>query len=157
MGRGRRPREAGVTALPPICELVPHAPPMILVDEMLDYAPGHARCVVRLRPDSLFVENGRVRALVAVEYMAQSVAAYAGMKSRRHGEPPSIGFLLGSRELKLAVDHFRAGDTLVVDVEHVFGDDQLGSFRCTVWRDEEIVAEAMVNVYQTNGGGPLPP
>jgi predicted hotdog family 3-hydroxylacyl-ACP dehydratase len=146
-----------VTALPPIGELVPHEPPMILVDEMLDYAPGYARCVVRLRPDSLFVENGRVRALVAVEYMAQSVAAYAGMKSRRNGEPPSIGFLLGSRELTLAVDHFRAGDTLVVDVEHVFGDDQLGSFRCTVRRDEVIVAEAMVNVYQTNGGGLLPP
>jgi predicted hotdog family 3-hydroxylacyl-ACP dehydratase len=138
--------------IPPIQELVPHAHPMILVDRMLSYAPGHAVCEVVLRPDSPFVEEGRVRALVAVEYMAQSVAAYAGMRSRQKGEKPALGFLLGSRDLKLAVDHLRAGDALRVDVEHVFGDDQLGSFKCKVERGAETVAEALLSVYQVSGG-----
>jgi predicted hotdog family 3-hydroxylacyl-ACP dehydratase len=129
---------------------------MILLDEMVDFAPGRARCAVRLRPDSPFLENGRVRAVVAVEYMAQAVAAYAGMCSHQDGKPPSIGFLLGTRELTLAVDFFQAGDALAVDVEHVFGDDQLGSFRCSVRRGDEIVSEAVLNVYQHKGGG-LPP
>jgi predicted hotdog family 3-hydroxylacyl-ACP dehydratase len=139
------------TAIPPIEELVPHARPMILVDRLVSYAPGRAVAEVVLRPDSPFVDEGKVRALVAVEYMAQSVAAYAGMRSRLKGEKPALGFLLGSRDLKLAVDHFRAGDSLRVDLEHVFGDDQLGSFKCRVDRGAETVAEALLSVYQVSG------
>lgn len=134
--------------IPPIEELVPHAHPMILIDRLARYAPGHGVCELVLRPDSPFVEGGKVRALVAVEYMAQSVAAYAGMSSRLKGEKPALGFLLGSRDLKLNVDHFFAGDALRVEVERVFGENQLGSFLCRVERRGQIVAEALLSVYQ---------
>ena len=144
-----------MSTFPAIGELVPHRPPMILLDRMLDYAAGHARCAVQLRDDSPFVEDGRVRALVAIEYMAQAVAAYAGMRSREKGERPSIGFLLGTRELRLPVDFFQAGDALLVDVEHLFGDEQLGSFRCVVRRGDEMVGEAVLSVYQMKPGESL--
>jgi predicted hotdog family 3-hydroxylacyl-ACP dehydratase len=130
---------------------------MILLDEILAFSPEGARCAVRLRPDSPLVEDGRVRALVTIEYMAQAVAAYAGMKSWLAGEPPRLGLLLGTRELKLSVQHLLAGDALTVDVEHVFGDDQIGSFRCRVVRGEETVAEATLSVYQQGSDGALPP
>ncbi len=145
-----------MSGLPPIAELVPHGPPMILLDEMVEYGAGRARCAVRLRPDSPLVEDGRVRSLVAIEYMAQAVAAYAGMRSRARGEAPHLGFLLGSREVTLAVEHFRTGDALEIEVEHVFGDEQLGSFRCAVRRDGETVAEAVLSVYEHKGGA-FPP
>lgn len=145
-----------MTELPPIDELVPHARPMILVDRLVRWAPGHAECEVVLGPDSPFVQDGRVRALVAIEYMAQSVAAYAGMKERQRGEKPSIGLLLGTRELRLEVDHFAVGERLTVNVEHVFGDERLGSFRCRVQRGSETVAEAMLSVYQAGEGLALP-
>jgi len=144
-------------SLPPLAEILPHAPPMILLDELLEFAPGRARCAVRLRPDSPLVEGGRVRALVCVEYMAQAVAAYAGMMSRAAGAPPRIGFLLGTRELRLSTGFLRAGDALTVDAEHVFGDDRIGSFRCRVWRGEEKVAEATLSVYQQGSDGGAPP
>ncbi len=112
-----------MTALPPIRSLVPHAPPMLLLDELLEYAPGRARCAVRLRPDSPFMEGGRVRALVSLEYMGQAAAACAGMQARDGGGAPAGGLLLGTRELRLAVEHFQAGDALVVDAEHISGDD----------------------------------
>ncbi|HYD39829.1 MAG TPA: 3-hydroxylacyl-ACP dehydratase [Anaeromyxobacter sp.] len=145
-----------MTELPPIDELVPHARPMILVDRLLAWTPGRATCEVVLGPDAPFVQDGRVRALVAIEYMAQSVAAYAGMKERQRGEKPSIGLLLGSRDLRLEVSHFTVGERLTVEVEHVFGDERLGSFRCRVLRGSEIVAEASLNVYQAGEELALP-
>ena len=145
-----------MTALPPIDELVPHARPMILVDRLIRWEPGHATCEVVLGPDAPMVQDGRVRALVAIEYMAQSVAAYAGMKERERGEKPSIGLLLGSRELRLEVPYFTVGDRLTVEVEHVFGDERLGSFRCRVLRGSDKVAEALLNVYQAGPELTLP-
>ena len=144
-------------SLPSLAEILPHAPPMILLDELLEFRPGRARCAVRLGPGSPLVEGGRVRALVCIEYMAQAVAAYAGMVSRAAGRPPRIGFLLGTRELRLSTPFLCEGDSLIVDVEHVFGDDQIGSFRCRVLRGEETVAEATLSVYQQGSDGAPPP
>ena len=141
----------GAAPIPPIAELLPHAHPMILVDRVSSFQPGRAVCEVVLRPDSPFVEEGQVRALVAIEYMAQSVAAYAGLRARTRGDAPSLGFLLGSRDLKLHVERLHAGDALRVEIEHVFGDDQLGSFKCQVQRGAEVVAEALLSVYQVSG------
>jgi predicted hotdog family 3-hydroxylacyl-ACP dehydratase len=145
-----------MSALPPIAEVLPHAAPMILLDEVLEYGPGRILCGVRLRADSPFVADGRAAAVVTLEYMAQAVAAYAGMKGRAAGEPPHIGFLLGARELSLSVPHLQVGDLLRVDVEHVFGDEQLGSFSCSVTRDGQRIARALLFVYLHDGTGPLP-
>ena len=95
-------------SLPSLSEILPHAPPMILLDELLEFTPGRVRCAVRLRPDSPLIEGGKVRALVCVEYMAQAVAAYAGMVSRTAGQPPRIGFLLAPPYFPLGVG---SGDT----------------------------------------------
>jgi predicted hotdog family 3-hydroxylacyl-ACP dehydratase len=140
-----------MSALPPIAELVPHTGRMRLIDELLAFDGSRAACRVTLRPDSPFVEAGEIEGLVAIEYMAQAVAAFAGMKARSAGEPVRIGFLLGTRELVLHADRFAAGDELRLEVAHVWGEDQLGVFECTVSRGGVLVASATLNVYQ----GPL--
>lgn len=132
---------------PPIAELLPHRPPMLLLDELVEHAPGRARCRVRLRPDSPFMEDGRVRAVVAIEYMGQAAAACAGLAARQGGRPPAPALLLGTRQLTLAVGHFAAGDELVVEAERRAEDDRISSFRCAVRRDGATVAEAVLNVY----------
>jgi predicted hotdog family 3-hydroxylacyl-ACP dehydratase len=121
---------------------------MCLLDEMLAFDGSRAVCRVMLRSDSTFLEEGAVEAVVAMEYMAQAVAAFAGMKGRREGAPARIGFLLGTRELVLGTDRFAAGDELLVEVVHVFGEDQLGVFDCSVSRRGERVASASLNFYQ---------
>ena len=133
--------------LPAIARVLPHGPPMVLLDELLEWSPGKARCRVRLRADSPFMEDGRVRAVVALEYMSQAAAACAGLASRRDGRPPAPGLLLGTRELALAVSHFAAGDELVVEAEHLADGERISSFRCAVWCGEARVAEAVLSVY----------
>jgi len=143
-----------VTAFPPIGALVPHAPPMLLLDEVVESAPGLTRCAVRLRPDAPFMEGGRVRALVALEYMAQAAAACAGLRAGQAGRPPGGGLLLGTRELTLRVAHLSAGDALEVEARNLAEDGPLSSFRCRVRRGEELVAEAVLTVYLPAGEAP---
>ena len=76
-----------MAALPHVRELVPHEPPMLLLDAVRSYDGDTIVCAVTIAADGLFVEqlNGQpgVPALIGLEYMAQCVAAYAGLAASR--------------------------------------------------------------------------
>jgi predicted hotdog family 3-hydroxylacyl-ACP dehydratase len=120
---------------------------MLLLDEVVASGPGYISCRASIREDSTFLEDGAVPSLVAIEYMAQTVGAFAGLQARSHDLPVRIGYLLGTRELVLDVDSFRLGDELLVEASHQFGDDRIGAFDCKVVLRGKIVAAACLNVY----------
>jgi len=119
---------------PPVSELVPHRPPMILIDEILDIGETSLTALVVLTESSPFVEDGRLPALVTLEYMAQGIAAFAGRARRAAGKTVGHGFLIACREMELAVDFLSVGDEIQVTVNQVWSDEQLGSFDCLVSR-----------------------
>jgi predicted hotdog family 3-hydroxylacyl-ACP dehydratase len=121
---------------------------MVLIDEVLEAAEDRVVARVTLRATSPFVEDGRVPAIVAIEYMAQTIGAFAGLRARAAGGSPRIGFLLGTREMALEVDAFAVGDELTIEARHVFGDERLGSFRCEVRCGGSTLASAQLNVYE---------
>jgi len=137
-----------VSGLPRIAELLPHRGPALLLDEVIAHETERVTCRVTLREGAAYARDGRLPAVLAIEYMAQTIGAWVGLRARARGEPVRIGFLLGTRELRLHVDSFAAGDVLDVDAEHVWGDLALGSFRCAVRRAGEVVAEATINAFQ---------
>jgi predicted hotdog family 3-hydroxylacyl-ACP dehydratase len=120
---------------------------MLLLDEVVAAGPGFISCRALIRAGSTFLEDEAVPNLVAIEYMAQTVGAYAGLQARSQGLPVRIGYLLGTRELVLDVDSFRLGDDLLVEARHQFGDDRIGAFDCKLVRRGTIVAAACLNVY----------
>lgn len=135
-------------------ELLPHADPMILVDEVIEDGPDFVRCRVRIGEASPFFRDGRVPAVVAIEYMAQTIGAYAGLRARSAGLPVRVGYLLGTRELALDTDGFAAGDELIVEAREVWTDPPLAVFACRVERGGLPVATASLNVYQSQGEDP---
>ena len=139
---------------PPIVELVPHRPPMLLLDRVLSYDGQCVICETVLGPDSPFVERGGVPGVVGIEYMAQAIAAGAGLSARDKGQGGAarVGFLLGCRNLTIAVDSFRVGDRLTVEARRTWGENDLGSFACKVLRGDDVLCEGALTVYQ----GPLP-
>jgi predicted hotdog family 3-hydroxylacyl-ACP dehydratase len=140
-----------VSEFPPVAALLPHSGEMVLLDEVISCEGERTVCRVKLRPEALFVEDGKVPAVVAIEWMAQTVGVYAGLRARAAGEPPRIGYLLGTRELTLELDHLDVGDEIDVEALHVFGDEQLGSFHCAAFRGGRRFAAATLNVYQGRG------
>ena len=143
----------GFPSFPAIAEVVPHRPPMLLLDRVVSYDGERVVCELVLTPDSPFSDRGEVPAIVGLEYMAQTIAAGAGLSARGRGQPARMGFLLGCRSLSLAVDSFRVGDHLTIEAHRRWGENDLGSFACKVRRGDEVLVEGTLTVYQ----GPLPP
>jgi predicted hotdog family 3-hydroxylacyl-ACP dehydratase len=140
---------------------------MLLLDRLIAWDDEKVLCEVRIVPTSPFLERAqgpavassseegsdeRVPAVVGIEYMAQTVAVFAGLRARASGAEPRIGFLIGCRELLLSDEGFQVGDVLVVEARHVWGETEVGSFACKVSRHDEVLVSGTLTVYQ----GPLP-
>ena len=138
-------------ALPPIGELLPHTPPSLLLDELVQLTADGAVARVRVTEQSLFRESQGVPAIVALEYMAQTIAAFSGARRRDLGLPAQLGLLVGCRRMTLEVEHFRSGDELLVEARHVGSSATLGQFDCAVSCAGTVVARGVLSVYE----GPL--
>lgn len=128
---------------------------MLLLDGLCHHDSQGAICTVKIQAHSPFVKDGRVPAVVAIEYLAQCVAAFATLHPQGAGvEPPApakpakprIGYLVGVRRLDLAVAHFSVGDELRVSVKHVWGAGQGAQFTGTVQLKEQTVATGSLTV-----------
>src|SRR4051812_987193 len=95
---------------PPVAALLPHRPPMLLLDEVCAVAQAGLTCRAVVRATSLFVREGQAHVVLALEYMAQTVAAFVGLRALARGEPIRVGYLVGSREVVFEVDHLAVGD-----------------------------------------------
>jgi 3-oxoacyl-[acyl-carrier-protein] synthase-1 len=136
-------------AIPDIRSLLPHAGPMVLLDRVVSVNEDSLLAEVCIRPDSLFCSGGGVGAWVGIEYMAQAIGAWAGYAARLRGEPPKLGFLLGTRRYDSRRPIFVLGSTLRVYVHRVFQNENgLGSFECAIDDEEGRVATATVTVFQ---------
>lgn len=137
----------------PVAELLPHRAPMILLDAILEHTADRTVCVVTIGDDALFREpGGLVPAWVGLEHMAQCVAAHAGLRARAAGDPPPVGFLIGSRRVLFHAAGFAPGQALTVTATHLCGDSGLtglGSFACSVHDagTGTVLAEGTLSVY----------
>lgn len=140
-------------ALPHITALVPHRGSMLLVDRLLEASANHALGEVAVSERSAFYLSGLgVPAYVGIEYMAQTVAAYDGFQRWGTGEPPAIGFLLGTRRYVADRSFFKPGDLLLIRVVNVFMDNGMASFDCNISVQGEDCVSATLNVYRPEPG-----
>jgi predicted hotdog family 3-hydroxylacyl-ACP dehydratase len=135
----------------PMSQLLPHAAPMILIDEVLERGEASLKAGITVRADSIFFEAGRgIPAHVAIEWMAQTCGAFVGAEALEWGLPVRLGMLLGTREFRCDVPWFKDGEHLTVSVTLIFRDEEMGAFDCAVARaaDGEVLAKATLTLYQ---------
>lgn len=135
---------------PEIARLIPHRGAMCLLDSVADQGPEWVETRVRVCADGPFGADGTVGAWVGIEYMAQAVAAFSGLRSHAAGDAPGIGLLVGTRAYHAGVGGFPAGAMLCVRAERRYeSDDGLASFACSI-RDADgaLLAEAALTVFQ---------
>jgi len=131
----------------PVRELLPHDPPMVLLDRAVSYTDSELVAEVDIRSASILCNADGVPGWVGIEYMAQAVAAHAGYQGRIVGQPPRVGYLLGTRSYQSSLSVFPVGRTLTVHIESLFVEMGLGAFACRI-ELEGTVATAKINVYQ---------
>lgn len=131
-------------------KMLPHSRPMILIDSIEEVnLDNDSICAsVTIKEDCLFFDkelNG-VSYLVGIEFMAQTIACCAYLKSRKR--KPKIGFLLGTRSYKSSLEKFENNKTYTVRVKKIYSDNELVSFECFIYNDFVECASAVVSAYQ---------
>jgi len=137
----------------PITDYLPHRPPMVLIDEILDVTMTTGRCRTTIKPDCVFALDGKVHPTAMLEFVAQACAIGVGVMSARLELPPRLGFIIGCREMTFDVDHFNVGDVLEISVVKLLGQDQIGAFSCTVTRDGVVCTTIHLSVVDAELAG----
>ena len=133
---------------PAIDALVPHGTPMLLLERVLAMAGDRLVAETTVRADMPLVRDGALPAYATLEIMAQAVSAYAGYQRHAEGLALKLGFLLGTRQLTLATDRIACGQRLTVEVNRLYDDGEMASFRCRTLAHAAPIAECTLSVFQ---------
>ncbi len=130
----------------PIQEIVPHSGVMCLLHRAVEGDEDSFVAEVDVRSEGLFAE---APGWIGLEYMGQTIAAWAGWQARQRGDAPRIGFLLGSRRYECSVPVFPVGKTLQIEIQRNFvAENGLGHFDCRIRIGDETVATATLTVFE---------
>lgn len=130
----------------PIAELVPHGPPLLAVEEIVDWSPGRATVGMRV-PSAPFARAGRVDAILLLEWMAQAVAACLGAEAVAEGGSVRAGMVVACRTMVVARPELAVGERLRLHVERVRGTDEASHFDTAAYdADERLVASATLTI-----------
>ncbi|MDQ3037428.1 MAG: 3-hydroxylacyl-ACP dehydratase [Myxococcota bacterium] len=133
-------------AFPPLTAFMPHRAPMLLLDRMIACTDTEATCTKTLRSGDLFVEDGGITTLVALELFAQTAAAHFGYLGLSRGSGFASGALLGTRKLELVEPRIAVGDELEIRVTQVMSMPPAAQYECVLLRGGETIAKGTINV-----------
>jgi predicted hotdog family 3-hydroxylacyl-ACP dehydratase len=119
---------------PPLHTFLPHRPPMLLIDELVHCDEHEVVCTVTIRDGAPFVADGRVPALISLEYFAQTVAALLRLPPPHHPGGFTTACCSAPASSSSITDYFHVGDTLTVTGHELWHDEQLAQFRCELLR-----------------------
>lgn len=109
-----------------ICDLIPHAGTMCLLDEILSWDRKNIVCSSRshlLITNPLRCADG-LSAIHLVEYAAQAMAVHGGLLAARSGAPKRPGFLAAIRQAELHTQWLDSvGDELIIEAVRLLDDE----------------------------------
>ena len=134
----------------PMDTWIPQRRTMQLLTRIIEVDDEKAVSEVDVPLDGIFTRNGAVPAWIGIEYMAQTVAAWAGRGEwRQSSAAPKLGLLLGSRRYTAHRAAFPAGAVLRIEARcELKGDNGLGMFDCRIRLGDEELADARLAVFE---------
>lgn len=140
---------------PTVTSLLPHRPPMLLVDEVLSVEPviGTARACIG--PNHLFLrQDGTVSPEVFCELVAQGFGVCEACRRLEKGLTlDGGGYLASLRDVEIFASA-KTGDTLTVKTERL--DECFGTYivKGEVFSNEQKLAQATVYIFMWQGKTP---
>ena len=131
--------------------LIPHRPPMLVVDELISATGESAESSMVFDENCLFLNaGGQVEEAVLFEMMAQTFAALACL-GRGPEEAPSAGFLVGLKWMTL-YGPARVGSPVNVNVRIFSRVDDYSVVEGQAFQDGKLLAAGRLTVYVPQGG-----
>lgn len=98
--------------------LIPHRPPMQLLDSVIAAGPARLLASAELTPQAPFQTALGVPACVGIEYLGQAAAAFFSVSrgATTVNQPPRPGMLIASRSYRCNDGHFPTSHHLLIDI-----------------------------------------
>jgi predicted hotdog family 3-hydroxylacyl-ACP dehydratase len=136
---------------PPVEAILPQRGRMMLLSAVLEHSDDRTVCTASVRSDSPFVDDDdTMPPVIGLEYLAQCVAAHAGLRGWSRGEPPRVGFLIGARRLDFRSGaRLRVGQRLTVEASRTWGEEEFAMFACRLHDAgaRALLLEGSLNVF----------
>lgn len=127
--------------------ILPHRPPMRLVDDIEQYSSKTLLARLEVRPDNIFLfGTGIFHRCGLLECMAQAVASLFGIRNCESEGEAKIGYLVGTGPVTYADIDVPVGAVLLIHVEEIGSTGGFGSYDCRITWDSRMVCEGIVKV-----------
>lgn len=117
---------------------------MLLLDSVVSHRAGSVTCAATATEESVFYRDGSLPGVVAMEYMAQGVAALVALEQPWRG--PRLGLLVGVRGFDICVEYLPLHSPMTICAEVSFADSGVGQFECSMLSGEQVLARATLTV-----------
>jgi predicted hotdog family 3-hydroxylacyl-ACP dehydratase len=129
-----------------LLKLIPHREKMVLIDKIINLTESDFQAQVTITSNSLLVTEKGVPAYCAIEYMAQSIAAFNNLHFSTK-EIPDLGFIIAIRSFKSSMKYFEIGSQLDIFVDPILIVKSSGSFKCIIKINNVEVTSARITAY----------
>jgi radical SAM protein with 4Fe4S-binding SPASM domain len=131
--------------------VVPHKPPMLLIDSLLEVKERASVSEMTVRDDMIFVgDDGYLDDAAFPEIISQAIAAQEGFRKLGSRGPELEGFLLGLKKLEI-FSRARVGETLRITVFKAARYGDFGIIEGEVHRGDDLIAKGELKVWQNSG------
>lgn len=152
-----------------VSALLPHSGKMMLLDSVEYYDEHSLLAYAHIDEHHILLPTGSdaLPSYLAMEIMAQGIAAWAGIQAINRGEKVRLGFLLGTRRLHWTTPDIPIGTLLSIEVKQSWQDSTgMGVFDCTLYArnhhqnanhqtDETLLLSASLNVFSPESNDAL--
>ena len=127
--------------------LLPHRPPMLLVDQLIDFSPSKGRVTASVSRDDLFVcDDGQLETVALIELVAQAYATIKGYDDTLNQRPVQRGFLVGGRSFNV-YRQARSGEQLIIDINTVAQLDGFSVIDGVITCGDEVLAKGSIKLW----------
>jgi len=127
--------------------LIPHRPPLLLVDRLLEFKDQSGLIEATVMSDNILLcDDGGIDQIAMAELIAQSYAAVKGYDDLLHDKPVKKGFLVGIRKIHFNYRAF-VGDRLLINVSTIAS---IGGFTVVegkVMHDDDVIASGTIKLW----------
>ena len=134
--------------------LIPHKGKMVLLSRITAYNTTEhwLRSKYDVDSDCMFYDPrlGGIPSWLCFEFMAQSISALSGITGRENGRTPKVGFILSVSNMEIKVPVFKKETTVGVEVREDCIVNEVFTFNCRVFLNDESAATAKLTVMEVN-------
>jgi predicted hotdog family 3-hydroxylacyl-ACP dehydratase len=133
---------------PDVGDIVPHSGPALLIDRVTHHDENETVCVAHIESTNQYVRDGVADAALALELMAQTVAAHVGLQNRWSGAKPRAGYVVGVPKMKFYGGDYLREDVITIRVRLSYHEGPVGRFDGVVMVGDMKRAEGTLTVFE---------